>query len=74
MKIRISRNFRWIAPQFYNGKITYLAPLVFGKDIIPLAIERTSDTYRANTILTQSMAYCNARLIARPESNWLVNK
>ncbi|PXC43252.1 hypothetical protein C9762_16605, partial [Listeria monocytogenes] len=32
------------------------------------------DRYRINTILTPGMAYCNARLIMKPESNWLNNK
>lgn len=74
MKKRILRNNRLIVPQYYNHKIMYLAPLKYGNDIITLAIEKHEGTYRANTILTMGMAYCNARLIAKPESNWLVNK
>lgn len=71
---RVLRNHRLIVPQYYNHRIMYLAPLKFGKDIITLAIEKHENTYRANTILTMGMAYCNARLIAKPESNWLINK
>lgn len=74
MRKRILRNHRLIVPQYYNHKIMYLAPLKYGNDIITLAIEKHDGTYRANTILTMGMAYCNARLIAKPESNWLINK
>lgn len=71
---RVKRNNRLVVPQYYNKKIMYLAPLKFGNEYIPLAIEKHDKTYRINTILTQGMAYCNARLITKPESNWLINK
>lgn len=74
MKKRILRNNRLVVPQYYNKKIMYLAPLMIGNEIVPIAIERNGDTYRINTILTPGMAYCNARLIMKPESNWLKNK
>lgn len=73
MKMRILRNNRIVVPQYYNKKIMYLAPLKFGKETLPLAIERHQQSYRINTILTPGMAYCNARLIMKPESNWLIN-
>lgn len=71
---KISRNNRLVVPQYYNKRIMYLAPLKIGKDIIPLAIEKNIDTYRVNTIFTRGMAYCNARLLMKPESNWLINE
>lgn len=74
MKKKILRNNRLVIPQYYNKKIMYLAPLKFGDDVLPMAIEKNGDTYRINTILTPGMAYCNARLIMKPESNWLSNK
>ncbi|MDY4795664.1 MAG: DUF3825 domain-containing protein [Dialister sp.] len=38
-----------------------------------LAIEKTStNQYRANTIFTREMAYEKARLLMKPESNWLI--
>lgn len=73
MEKRIRRNNRLVVPQYYRGKITYLAPLPLGDKIIPLALEKLGDSYRANTVLTPGMAYCNARLVMRPESNWLSN-
>lgn len=74
MKKRILRNNRLVVPQYYNKKIMYLAPLKFGSDTIPLAIEKHEQSYRVNTIFTPGMAYCNARLVMKPESNWLNNK
>ncbi|MGW9777594.1 DUF3825 domain-containing protein [Staphylococcus hominis] len=70
---RLLRNNRLAVPQYYNKKIMYLVPLKFGDDTIALAIEKNENTYRVNTILTKDMAYCNARLIMKPESNWLTN-
>lgn len=74
MKKRILRNNRLVVPQYYGKTIMYLAPLKFGKDVVPLAIEKNKNSYRINTILTPGMAYCNARLIMKPESNWLQNE
>jgi len=74
MKKKILRNNRLVIPQYYNKQIMYLAPLQIGEVFIPLAIEKHSTTYRVNTIFTAGMAYCNARLIMKPESNWLINK
>lgn len=74
MKKRILRNNRLVVPQYYNKKIMYLAPLLIGTEVVPVAIEKNGNTYRINTILTPGMAYCNARLIMKPESNWLKNK
>jgi len=71
MKKRILRNNRLVIPQYYNKKIMYLAPLKVGDDVIALAIEKHENSYRINTILTAGMAYCNARLLMKPESNWL---
>lgn len=71
MRKRILRNNRLVIPQYYNKRIMYLVPLKIGEETIPLAIEKHEDTYKINTILTNGMAYCNARLIMKPESNWL---
>lgn len=69
---RILRNNRLAVPQYYNKQVMYLLPLKLGDDIIiPLAVELNDNSYRINTILTNDMAYCNARLVMKPESNWL---
>lgn len=77
-KKRIRRNMRLVIPQFYNNKIMYLLPIRIPIDddhheIMALAVELTATKqYRANTIFTKAMAYEKARLLMKPESNWLI--
>lgn len=77
-KKKIKRNMRLVVPQFYNNQIMYLMPIEIPvsddkKEIMALAVELTSaNKYRANTIFTKSMAYEKARLLMKPESNWLI--
>lgn len=77
-KKRIQRNMRLVVPQFYRGEIMYLVPLDIPlsenkKVTMALAVELTnSKQYRANTIFTKEMAYEKARLLMKPESNWLI--
>lgn len=74
-KKRIRRNSRIPVPQYYHDEIMFLIPVnVFGKDPIVLALEKRPQQYRANTILTMNMAYNCARLLTKPESNWLLPK
>ena len=72
-------NYKLAVPQYFSGKIQLLLPLYFGKENKPyLALTLTkvendnSGYYLAHTCLTMDMAYNNARLIAKPESNWLL--
>ena len=77
-KKRIRRNMRLVIPQFYNNQIMYLLPIQIPIDdekfeTMALAVELTSTKqYRANTIFTKAMAYEKARLLMKPESNWLM--
>lgn len=77
-KKRIKRNMRLVVPQFYKGQIMYLVPLEIPlsdteKVTMALAVELTNaKQYRANTIFTKEMAYEKARLLMKPESNWLI--
>lgn len=80
-KIKVKRNVRLVVPQFYKGKIMYLLPICFpisdGTTYITmaLAIEKTNtNQYRANTIFTKDVAYEKARLLMKPEANWLIEK
>lgn len=79
-KIRIKRNLRLVVPQYYNNEIMYLVPIriPIGDDkyvTMALAVEKTEmGLYRANTIFTKEMAYEKARLLMKPESNWLIDK
>ncbi len=77
-KKRVQRNLRLVIPQFYNNQIMYLLPIQIPVDddkyeTMALAIELTATKqYRANTIFTKAMAYEKARLLMKPESNWLI--
>jgi hypothetical protein len=71
---RVKRNYKTAIPQFYKGKLQLLLPLCLqSKSIADLAlvVEKENDTYRATTCLTLDMALNNARLIARPDDEWL---
>lgn len=71
-KKKIKRNYRLVVPQYYGGNITYLLPLEIDDFKCALAVELLANKqYRANTILTLDMAYSNARLLMKPESDWL---
>lgn len=75
---KIKRNMRLVVPQFYKDQIMYLMPIDLPIDdetfvTMALAVELTSTgQYRANTIFTKEMAYEKARLLMKPESNWLI--
>lgn len=77
-KKKIKRNLRLVVPQYYNNQIMYLMPLRIPIDdekyvTMALAVELTSSNqYRANTIFTKETAYEKARLLMKPESNWLI--
>lgn len=77
-KRKIERNLRLVVPQFYNNQIMYLMPIRIPISeekyvTMALAVELTATKqYRANTIFTKEMAYEKARLLMKPESNWLM--
>ena len=77
-KLRIRRNLRLVVPQYYRDEIMYLVPIKIPKndgtyEIMALAVEKTdTEQYRANTIFTKEIAYEKARLLMKPESNWLI--
>ena len=74
MKKRVSANYKIAIPQYFDKKIQLLLPLCLETDNIPdlaLVVTKVGDVYQGHTCLTLDMAYNNARLIAKPESNWL---
>ena len=74
-KKRIQRNHRIAIPLYYKGKITYLIPVNINDYRIALVVEKIDETrYRANTIFTLEMAYSSARLLMKPEVDWLIEK
>lgn len=73
-KRRIRRNYKTAVPQFYNGKLQLLLPLCLTSKAnadLALVVERENGVYRASTCLTLDMAINNARLIAKPDNEWL---
>lgn len=68
---KCKRNYRIAVPQFYKGKIMYLLPVNLDGCNMALAVEKINNRYRANTIFTIEMAYKNARLLMKPEADWL---
>jgi hypothetical protein len=79
---RAQMNWRTAVPQYYfgqggvgQGHIQLLLPLCIkqpDRADLALVVEKIqNERYRAHTVLTLSMAYKNARLIARPYSDWL---
>lgn len=74
-RIRIKENYKAAVPQYFRGAIQFLIPISLGDPAIvdlSLAVGREGDIYTGHTCLTLDMAYNNARLIAKPESDWLV--
>ena len=76
MKKKVAANYKIAVPQYFNGKIQLLLPLCLEDPDVPdLALVVTKNSagnyYQGHTCLTLEMAYNNARLIAKPDSNWL---
>lgn len=74
-KIRIKENYKAAVPQCFNGKIQFLIPISLGDPStvdLSLAVGKEGGIYTGHTCLTLDMAYNNARLIAKPESDWLI--
>ncbi len=78
---RAQMNYKVAVPQFYfgyegsgSGRIQLLLPLYFDNPLsadLALVVEREERAYRAFTVLPLDLAYKNARLIARPQGDWL---
>lgn len=74
-KIRVKENYKAAVPQYYHGRIQFLLPISLGdpqKVDLSLAVGAREGVYTGHTCLTLDMAYNNARLIAKPESDWLI--
>lgn len=80
---RAQMNYKTAVPQFYFGyegsevgRIQLLLPLCFDNPAradLALVVERERNVlaYRAFTVLALQHAYSNARLIAKPDADWL---
>ena len=68
------RSYRIAVPQFHYGHIQLLLPLYLRDSRRPdlaLTLEMHGNWYRAATVLYPDWAYRHARLLARPNSEWL---
>lgn len=73
-KERVRRSYKTAIPHFYFGEVQLLLPLCLSnpqRADLALVVERHSTFYRATTCLTLDMAYTDARLLARPDRDWL---
>ncbi|MEU1353018.1 DUF3825 domain-containing protein [Streptomyces cinnamoneus] len=75
-KDRVRRNYKAAVPSWYPAQDTVqlLLPLSLQSvNVVDLAlvVSRQGEFYRGHTVLTTAMAYTNARLLARPDSDWL---
>lgn len=76
VKKKVRSNYKIAVPQFYDGRIQLLLPLCLtsgspNPDLALVVHKLNETTYTARTCLTLKMAYTNARLIVKPQSNWL---
>ncbi|MCD6273024.1 MAG: DUF3825 domain-containing protein [Deltaproteobacteria bacterium] len=76
LKEKIRRNYKIAIPHWYNDKIQLLLPLnLLSDDKADLALvadkDHSRELYRIKTALTMDMAYIDARLICRPDREWL---
>jgi len=74
---KVRTNYKIAIPQYYDGKVQLLLPLCLTSGSpnpdLALVIGKISgqEIYSAKTCLTLKMAYNNARLIVKPQSDWL---
>ncbi len=76
VKKKVKTNYKIAVPQYYRNKIQLLLPLCLtpgspNPDLALVIYKVDENTYCARTCLTLQMAYTNARLIVRPQSDWL---
>lgn len=71
---RIKRNYKTAVPQYFNNQIQFLIPLTLTDTVRPdvvITVFKREQHYYGATCLTMEMAYNNARLLVKPESDWL---
>lgn len=73
---KVKRNYKIAVPQYFltTGTIQLLIPLCLSAPNtadLAIVVEDYGTMYRASTCLTLDMAINNARLLARPDRDWL---
>lgn len=80
-KKRVYRNYKTAVPQYYrdrggDGSVQLLLPICLENPAradlaLVVAKSEAGNAYRGSTILTLDMGYNNARLLSRPDNEWL---
>ncbi|MEU9604740.1 DUF3825 domain-containing protein [Streptomyces sp. NPDC048057] len=71
---RVARNYKAAVPQFHRGEVQLLLPLALrgtAEAQLALVVRRVGDEYHGETVLALAAALKNARLLARPDRDWL---
>ncbi|MGC5001166.1 DUF3825 domain-containing protein [Streptomyces sp. DT203] len=79
LKRRVARNYKTAIPVFYRpkggaGRLQLLLPLCLvqpNRVDLALTVEKVNGVYYGATVLTVDMAYSNARLLTKPDTEWL---
>jgi hypothetical protein len=76
VKMKVRTNYKIAVPQYFKDKIQLLLPLCLtsgstNADLALITYRLNDTTYTARTCLDMKMAYNNARLIVKPQSDWL---
>lgn len=75
-KKRVQANYKLAVPTYHKNEICLLLPICLSADEnktdLALAVRRTEKFYIGKTCLTLDMAYNDARLIAKPFTDWLL--
>lgn len=79
LKRRVARNYKTAIPVFYRpkgrpGQLQLLLPLCLvrpNRVDLALTVEKIKGVYYGATVLTVDMAYSNARLLTKPDTEWL---
>jgi cold shock CspA family protein len=71
---RARRNYKTAVPMYHKGEVQLLLPLSLdgsGTAQLALLVRRVGNEYLGETVLTLSQALNNARLLSRPDRDWL---
>ena len=76
LRDKVLRNYKVAIPHWYNNRVQLLLPLYLTNDGVAdnaliVDKDKRSRMYLARTILTMDMAYIDARIITRPDREWL---
>ncbi len=74
VKKKLESNYKIAVPQYFEGRVQLLLPLCLRDEEtvdLVMVVTRNRNSYVGHTCLTPEQAYNNARLIAKPETQWL---